>query len=130
MPYPRIQKWVLSHIADHWDTAARVQQLVADPAVPLDLTILHARDDWEIPWREGRGVWDAAILGSGGTGDLTVMEGRAEQGEEEIRVWEGGSEKVEKRVRWERVKYGGHNKLGTWEHGKRAVLMVVEKDVV
>lgn len=118
----------MSHIADRWDTAARVQHLVSNPAVPLDLSIIHARDDWEIPWREGRGVWDAAILGINGTGELRFAKGRAEDGEEEIGVWEGDSTQTKKRVRWERVRYGGHNRLGTSEQGKRAVLRMVEKE--
>lgn len=106
-----------------------MQELAANKNLPLDLTIMHARDDWEIPWREGRGVWDAAILGSAGTGELKVMDGRADDGEEEARLWEGeGNAGVKKRVRWERVRYGGHNRLGTWEQGKRAVLRMVEKD--
>ncbi|KAL9110599.1 MAG: hypothetical protein Q9227_004957 [Pyrenula ochraceoflavens] len=132
-PYPRFQKWVISKIADRWDTASRVQELISNPRTSLDLSIVHARDDWEIPWREGRGVWDAAILGSAGSGGLTVLEGSAEAGEYETRIWESDNGRdneaiAKKRVRWERIRYGGHNKVGLSEMGKRAVMRIVEKE--
>lgn len=121
--YPRVQKWAVSHILDRWDTAARVARLAGiGPTAQndsvagyanknLDLAIVHARDDVEIPWYEGRRVWVAA------TGEnlpdvpgRLVYEKKQENGPGEIKVWENRSTKdssVVKKVRWERVGYGG-----------------------
>lgn len=127
--YPRFQKWVLSHIVDHWDTAARVARLTgvnssaADASglqyshKDLDLTIIHAMNDVEIPWHEGRRVWVAATGENtkGGPGTLTYVKTDAAS-RNEIKVWEhlvtgqDGSTAV-KKVRWERVRYGGMSNL-------------------
>lgn len=123
--YPRFQKWVLSHIVDHWDTATRVARLAginaAEPDVTglkhsqkdLDLTIVHAMNDADIPWYEGRRVWTAAtgenIEGAPGK----VVYKKSETGSpHQVEVWENrfvgeDGKPVVKRVRWERVRYGG-----------------------
>lgn len=121
--YPRVQKWAVSHILDRWDTAARVARLAGiGPTAQndsdtgyvsknLDLAIVHARDDVEIPWYEGRRVWVAA------TGEdrpnvvgRLVYEKKQKNGPGEVKIWENRSAKdssVVKKVRWERVGYGG-----------------------
>jgi len=48
--WPYAQTWFLSRIHDKWDTQSRLVELVRAPDIPLDLTIMHARDDWEIMW--------------------------------------------------------------------------------
>lgn len=123
MGYPRVQNWVLSHIVDHWDTAARVARLTGvGPTAEndsksgygskeLDLSIVHALDDVEIPWYEGRRVWAAAIgeKQEGAPGSL-IYENKEVKGPGEVRIWENKSQSdpsVVKRVRWERVGYGG-----------------------
>lgn len=123
--YPRFQKWVMSHIVDQWDTAARVARLTGvnstEPAAAglkqdhkdLDLTIIHARNDVEIPWYEGRRVWMAAtgedIQGAPGT---LTYEKREAGNPSEVKIWKNkitgkDGNNVVKKVRWERVQYGG-----------------------
>lgn len=121
--YPRMKQWALGHIVDRWDTAARVARLTGiGPSAKedsdagygskeLDLAIIHAKDDVEIPWYEGRRVWKAA------TGeDLPETPGRLtyekiqDKGPGEVKIWENRSTKdssVVKKVRWERVGHGG-----------------------
>ena len=121
--YPRVQNWAKSHIVDRWDTAARVARLsganttVKDDLNPayagkgLDLFIIHAANDVEIPWQEGRRVWAAA------TGENVqdapgkmIYSKKDHNGPNEVQIWENQSKKdaaVVKRVRWERVSYGG-----------------------
>lgn len=126
MGYPRFQKWVVSQIVDRWDTAARVARLTGiDSAEPdadgvryshksIDLTIVHALNDVEIPWYEGRRVWVAATgedLEGGGPGTLTYEKTEASS-PGEVKVWENqitrnDTTKALKKVRWERVRYGG-----------------------
>lgn len=126
--YPRMQKYLLGCIVDHWDTAARLARLTGVSPVaedkpdsiyankPFDLTIVHARDDAEIPWREGRRVWQAATGESNGTSSgKLVYERLSQNGLSEVKVWEKNLDttsgvapkKGVKRVRWEKVAYGG-----------------------
>ena len=123
--YPRLHRWVLSHIIDTWDTAGRVARLsgvsssypdvsgVKYSQKDLDLTIVHALNDVEIPWYEGRRVWVAATGEKieGAPGVLTYEKN--DPGDTgQVQIWENnfigpdGSE-IRKKVRWERVRYGG-----------------------
>lgn len=125
MGYPRFQKWVLDQIIDGWDSAKRVARLTgvavddSDTAEEkytdkgLDLTIIHAFDDADIPWYEGRAVWKAAT-GEGITGAPgKLMYNDAEDGNpSQVQVWENeisqkDGTKIVKKVRWERVRNGG-----------------------
>ena len=121
--YPRVQKWVVSHIVDYWDTAARVARLTgvgptaandstsAHAGKGLNLAIVHALDDVEIPWQEGRRVWSAAIGESQADGPGSLLHKWEEtDGPGQVKIWENRSKKnpgVAKRVRWERAGYGG-----------------------
>ncbi|KAJ9223323.1 hypothetical protein DTO027B5_8082 [Paecilomyces variotii] len=143
--YPPAQKYALDHIVDRWDTASRLARLTgiaqneSDSAYvdkELDLAIIHARDDYEIPWREGRRNWIAAT-GEGlqdAPGDI-VYQRTAEDGRTEIKIWErpvsgsskGTGKKKVKRVRWERVGYGGHNRIATYSVASLAILRAFEE---
>ena len=125
--YPRLHSYVISKIADKWETDHRIADLVG-PRNPhaLNLTLMHARDDWEIPWREGRSNWNAAMLATEGAGEVTVLHGRAEDGELEIREWQGEAEMGgRKTVRWERILSGGHNHVARSEQAALAVLRIL-----
>ncbi|KAJ5579919.1 uncharacterized protein N7459_005904 [Penicillium hispanicum] len=143
--YPRFQKWVLGHIIDHWDTADRVARLSGvNPTVPdtsslryshrhFDLTIIHASNDVEIPWHEGRRVWVAATGENveGAPGALTYEKTDAGNSNH-VQIWENriigpdGSQIV-KKVRWERVRYGGHNRVASFSVAALAVLRSFEE---
>lgn len=127
--YPRFQKWIMSHIVDYWDTAARVARLTGvnsstlNPTEDyvhkeLDLTIVHAQNDIEIPWREGRRVWTAATGEDIESAPGAVVYQKSEiVSPSQIEIWENkitapdGSQVV-KKVRWERVQYGGMSARG------------------
>ncbi|RMZ75763.1 hypothetical protein DV737_g5149, partial [Chaetothyriales sp. CBS 132003] len=120
--YPAARTWLHTQIVDNWDTGTRLSELVAAKDLPLDLTIMHALDDVEIPWREGWRNWEQCMESVG----VHVAEDRAE-----FQIWEneedahGGTKKV---VRWERLRKGGHNKIVTGEGVKVAVLRVLDGD--
>ncbi|KAJ5543234.1 hypothetical protein N7535_005664 [Penicillium sp. DV-2018c] len=145
--YPRAQKWLLSHIVDHWDTGARLARLTgvspggsdsSDTGYTdksLDLTIVHSFDDVEIPWYEGRRVWEAAT----GTGEYvkdapgSLVYVKTEDGNpSEVKIWKNeiknrdGTEIV-KKVRWERIRYGGHNRVASGSTAGLAVMRAFEK---
>lgn len=123
--YPRFQKWVMSHVVDYWDTAARVARLTGIGSVhpdasgleyshkDLDLTVVHALNDFEIPWYEGRRVWAAATGEGTANAPGALIHENIEAGRsKEVKVWankvagKNGKDAV-KTVRWERVLYGG-----------------------
>lgn len=127
MAYPRVQNWVRRHILDRWDTASRVARLTGvGPTAQndsftgyanreLDLAIVHARNDVEIPWYKGRRVWEAATGQNEKDAPGTiVLQKKAAEGPGEVLVWENrspnGSGAV-KKVRWERVTYGGMSRI-------------------
>jgi len=119
--YPRFQNWVLRHVVDRWDTSARLQRLtgvVMDTSglghKDLDLTIIHSSNDVEIPWYEGYRNW-AAATGQGiqnAPGVLTYERTGVGKPASEVKIWENkitgkdGTTAL-KKVRWERVRYGG-----------------------
>jgi pimeloyl-ACP methyl ester carboxylesterase len=123
--YPSFQKWVIGHTADYWHTAKRVARLTGiDPAEPdasglqysqkaVDLTIIHALNDYEIPWYEGVRVWAAATGETVKDAPGSLVYEQIEPGRNaEVKVWNNNvpgkdGQDVLKKVRWERVKYGG-----------------------
>ncbi|KAL4810984.1 Alpha/Beta hydrolase protein [Aspergillus unguis] len=141
--YPRVQNWARSHIIDRWDTAGRVARLTgvngtlstSNPAYAekgLDLAIIHAKNDFEIPWYEGRRVWAAATgeREKYAPGVLQHEKRDVNNGPSEVLVWENRSGKdsaAVKRVRWERVAYGGHNRVATYSAAALAVLRAFEE---
>lgn len=122
LQYPSFQNYVVGHIIDRWDTAARLARLTGiSPRSDgdasnghgeqgFDLTILHAANDYDIPWREGSAVWEHATgrkeihhLGS------LFVNTTSEDGVLQSKVWErnAGSGEQIKRIGWERVRFGG-----------------------
>ncbi|CAI7660881.1 unnamed protein product [Penicillium palitans] len=145
MGYPRSQNWLLSHIVDHWDTAGRLARLTGVNTTSvkavnmeytdksLDLTIVHAFDDAEIPWYEGRRVWEAATGRhiKGAPGSMTYH--KAEDGNpSEVKIWKNeisnqDGTRIVKTVRWERIRYGGHNRVASGSVAGLAVMRAFEQ---
>lgn len=126
-PYPKIKNFIINRVADKWETAERVARLLTASApavaseamsdgpspkeIELDLTILHARDDWEIPWQEGRGIWNLATRNATEQhGTVITNVGVGELGENELKIWKGREGKTS--FRYERVRYGGKSHPG------------------
>jgi pimeloyl-ACP methyl ester carboxylesterase len=130
--YPRLKDYVISHIVDNWPTDQRIADLISHPnsSPSLDLTILHAEDDWEIPWQEGFGNWEAVIAAAKSTtqgrGFILVDEcaqERLQTGEYAgDTIWTDGARKL---VRWQRARHGGHNRLAASNHAGLAVRRVL-----
>jgi abhydrolase domain-containing protein 12 len=61
--YHRLREWLLASLKDKWNTSARLAALTkvaTEPGRNLRLHILHARNDWEIPWLSGEANFKAA----------------------------------------------------------------------
>lgn len=48
--YPKLQKWLSGHLRETWDSAARLATLVKN-SPNLNLVLIHARNDYDIPWQ-------------------------------------------------------------------------------
>jgi pimeloyl-ACP methyl ester carboxylesterase len=115
--YPKIQEWLRSKIVEKWDTSSRLVELASIPEVQLKLTMLHARNDVEIPWEEGRANWDR-LLEAATNGKIEFARNLNHE--------EYQSEDGTKHLRWERVRYGGHNRIQTSEQVRLGILRLIE----
>ncbi|KAI5300739.1 hypothetical protein KEM56_002231 [Ascosphaera pollenicola] len=118
---------------------------------PLHLQIIHAKNDAEILWANGFRIFEAAtnVTADDANDSVSIMEGTREgfgsvvrdekSGDGKVRsiIWEkentstsAGSNKSSKsrktRVRWERVRYGGHNGITAHQIATLAVVRVFE----
>jgi pimeloyl-ACP methyl ester carboxylesterase len=123
MAQPRLKNYMISTIVDRWDTASRLARLtgISSPGDeklitsisykrPFDLTIFHAVNDYDIPWREGQRTWEAAVGGNEASALGTfVADSVSEDGVAQVKVWEryGSDGKAVARVVWQRLRYGG-----------------------
>ena len=74
-PYPRIQEWLSSKIVDKWETEARLRSLVKS-SKHLNLAMIHAKDDMEIPWHNTEKLFHAAANATGEAGlDAADIDG-------------------------------------------------------
>ena len=58
-PYPKIQKFFEKHIKDTWHTATRLANLMR-VSKHLNLFLIHAKDDFDIPWSHSNGLFHSA----------------------------------------------------------------------
>ncbi|KAL6243771.1 hypothetical protein RBB50_009205 [Rhinocladiella similis] len=119
LPYPRLQEWIFGKIVDKWETTDKLAELAANSDVELRLTMLHARDDWEIPWRQGRASWDR-VLQVASKGDIGFSRNLDHE------EWKSADGK--KQLQWERLRHGGHNKIPTSEHAKLILMSLIDSE--
>lgn len=120
-PYPRFQKFFLGRLHDTWNTSSRLTALtstiVNSPERSLRLHILHARNDWDIPWRSGEENFQRAeealypTLNPNEEGKVEKVEGTGVKVSGEIEdnqrkeVWLGESRRIE--LTFEILRFGG-----------------------
>lgn len=120
-PYPRFQKFFLGQLHDTWNTSSRLTALtstiVKSPDRSLRLHILHARNDWDIPWRSGEENFQRAeealfpALNPNEEGELEKVEGTGVKISGEIEdnqrkeVWLGESKRIQ--LTFEILRFGG-----------------------
>ncbi|KKZ63134.1 hypothetical protein EMCG_02511 [[Emmonsia] crescens] len=144
MAYPKLQNYVLSHLVDTWESASRFARLTGVNPQPsdadsahanqeFDLTVVHAVNDFEIPWRNGQILYEAAIGGPHAhvLGNY-VQEYVSDDEVVQVKVWEKeintkSAEKRVKRVRWERVRYGGHNEVAATTAATVSIMRIFDK---
>ncbi|KAF1833822.1 hypothetical protein BDW02DRAFT_551808 [Decorospora gaudefroyi] len=125
--YPRLANYLTSKIVDRWPTALRLQSLISSAtssstkAHPVHISILHARNDQDITFRESEALFaplQSALLAAD-EGVSATEERRSIHGGERVsrgafayrRVEDARGERV---VELEVVRYGGHNEVVGW----------------
>ncbi|KAL2163343.1 hypothetical protein VTH06DRAFT_5400 [Thermothelomyces fergusii] len=113
--WPWLLDRLMARVADRWDSAGRwrdVVRAVRERGGRLRLSLVHAKDDWDIPSHESDKLFRAAVEGLVGDG----MEGEQFEAEKRKRMvvkgknsftatWQEGDVVV----RQELFPYGGHN---------------------
>lgn len=122
-PYPMAQNWFRKLLVDRWDLLSRLRDMLLDERLALDVTMMHARDDWEIPYREGFVNWQAVEHLANGSGTLSMTHDDLTT-PEFTRTWE--SEDSLKRVKWQKIRHGGHNRIPTSEHLKLTLMDILD----
>jgi pimeloyl-ACP methyl ester carboxylesterase len=143
--YPFIMNKITSFIADTWRTDQRLAEiLLSDRDIPINIHLIHARDDREIPWWETQKIWDSILRtatamrqdvlqeinsgsvvmdkGKDGTGTSTSNTGS------QLQTWRGRRSDAahEKVLRYTKTQHGGHNRLACSEEVAAAVWRALE----
>ncbi|KAK3901566.1 Alpha/Beta hydrolase protein [Staphylotrichum tortipilum] len=115
--WPWLREVAMGCVVDKWESAARwrgVVRAVKERRGRLRLSLVHARDDGDIPWREDNGVFRAAVEGLVGEGvgeeefEVAKKRGMVVRGKGSfVATWREGD--VE--IRQELVPHGGHNSV-------------------
>ena len=70
-PYPRVQQWLTKHILDTWETKNRLAEFVRS-STKLNLVLIHARNDMEIPWQNTDSLFHIAANATSPSGIRTT----------------------------------------------------------
>ncbi|KAG7002262.1 MICOS complex subunit mic60 [Physcia stellaris] len=131
-PYPTLQKFFANHIQETWKSVARVENLVRRSR-NLDLRLIHARNDFDIPWTHSTTMFHAAANGTTEHGMSNKQIDSAKTVEELgegafVWRWKAGNTRGEglKRIKLEVVQHGGHNRLPTYSIAAKAVMNIFD----
>ena len=107
-PYPPLQRFFSRYVVDTWQTSSRLTSLIKSSS-KLNLVIIHAKDDFEIPWKHSEALFYAAARATA---------------EETMSLWEIDSEK-------EHEDLGASGWRDTWSTASRngGVVRIVQQIV-
>ncbi|KAM3069158.1 hypothetical protein ACMFMG_010679 [Clarireedia jacksonii] len=116
-PYPRFQKLFISYVVDKWPSTTRIANFVRI-SKRVRLFIIHALDDYEIPWYHSQGLFAAAANATMDGGmDMELFEKMKarrtiDMGDGTfVSTWKTGHDKI---IRQEIVGHGGHSRVLTF----------------
>jgi abhydrolase domain-containing protein 12 len=128
---PAIQKAFAGYLVDKWPSATRLANFVR-MSKRVRLFIIHARNDYEIPYTQSNGLFAAAANATTSTGmELSLLEKMKARstvdlgGGSFVSTWKAGGNKI---IRQQVVGYGGHNRVMTYPHVALAALKAFELD--
>jgi len=115
--YPALQKYLTNYVVDTWQSAPRLANIVR-LSKKIRLFIIHARDDYEIPWTQSEGLFAAAANATTDGGmDVTLFEkmkarSTIDMGDGAfISTWKASESKI---IREEILAYGQHSRVLTY----------------
>ncbi|KAA8576084.1 hypothetical protein EYC84_006246 [Monilinia fructicola] len=110
--YPALQKLFISYVSDKWPSTSRLTNYV-QISKRVRLFIIHALDDYEIPWYHSQGLFAAAANGTMESGinmellDKMKARNTIDMGDGAfISTWKTGNDKI---IRQEVVGHGAHS---------------------
>jgi abhydrolase domain-containing protein 12 len=114
--YPMIQQYFVKYLLEPWDATTRVASLVRR-SPNLNLVLMHAENDWEIPWKHCDALFAAAV---NATSEIPLTLEDALNGkvvktygdESTLATWPEEKSKGRRINQWV-VKWGGHNEVVT-----------------
>ncbi|CAG8960407.1 hypothetical protein HYFRA_00008125 [Hymenoscyphus fraxineus] len=114
---PALLKLFNDFVVDTWPTATRLANFVR-VSKKLRLFILHAKDDYDIPWFHSDGLFAAAANATTDGGmEISLLESMKKRNTIEmgdgafISTWKDGEDRI---IREEIVAYGEHNRVLTY----------------
>lgn len=133
--YPRIAAYLSTKIVDEWPTLPRLRALFSSPlsgAKKIKMTILHARNDPDIDFREAEALYvslETVMLreeGARATEERRSIHGgeRVRRGAFAYRRVESGN--AERAVELEVLRFGGHDNVMGWTQVSLAVRRAFE----
>jgi abhydrolase domain-containing protein 12 len=127
---PAVQKGFAEYLVDTWPSATRLANFVRI-SKRIRLFIIHARNDYEIPYTQSNELFLAAANATTTGMDSSLVErmkarSTVDMGEGSFAsTWKAGENKI---IRQQVVGYGGHNRVMTYPHVALAALKAFELD--
>jgi abhydrolase domain-containing protein 12 len=129
--FPAIQKGFAGYLVDKWPSATRLANFVRI-STRVRLFIIHASNDYEIPYTQSNGLFAAAANATTSTGmELSLLEkmkarSTVDLGEGSfVSTWNAEGSRI---IRQQVVGYGGHNRVMTYPYVALAALKAFELD--
>jgi abhydrolase domain-containing protein 12 len=124
-PYPFLQSFFAKRIQETWVTSERLANFVRD-SDNVDLTLIHSRNDFDIPWQHSENLFYAAANATSEQGmtlgHMSSVRAHYELGDAGwVSTWTaaGQTEGSTKRIRLEVVRHGGKRLVLSWVKGVR-----------
>ena len=107
-PYPVLQKFFQRHIQETWYTSTRLANFIKG-SNDVNLHLIHARNDFDIPWTHSNTLFYAAANATSESGlsmkDIDSIKTKTDLGEGGwVNEWNAGGTK---KIRQEIVRHGG-----------------------
>lgn len=145
-PYPLLQSFFAKRVQETWNTNERLASLV-QKSDNVDLTLIHSRNDFDIPWQHSENLFYTAVnatseagmtlrqigstkmhsdLGDAGWTSTWAAAGKIKGSSKNIRlqIVRHGGQQLAPTLREEYAAYyrSGHNRIGTYAPVAAAVL--------
>ncbi|MCJ1438751.1 hypothetical protein MMC27_008141 [Xylographa pallens] len=125
--FPRAQQFFASKIKDTWRTRDRLANVVRHSR-KLDLVLIHAKNDYDIPWSHSNTLFYAAANATSEKGMSSKQVDGVKQhidlgAQGWTNVWTAADNQYGlKRIQQTILRRGGHNRIMTYDSVSKAVL--------